>query len=560
MASSETNASVDQTDGGPKLSQTRLYVLALAISVTNLAVAFDTTILGPAIPTITSEFGTIDHIGWYTSAYLLGVVSCQPFFARLILYYEQKWFYMICVLVLELGSVICATAPSSQVLIFGRAISGCGAAGITAGAFALVGQHAPMRERPRIIAMFAAVQSLAYSSGPTISGVFTGSSVTWRFNFWINLPIGFLSLVFVWFAVPTTANVRKVLPLLEKLKRSDPLGTILLTLCLVPLFLALEWGGNVAPFSSPRVWGCFLASGIFAIGFAALLAIKKDNAVVPLRILKQRTVAICICFSALYGMANMIHGSMLATYFQTVHNISITLSAVYQIPLTVSSIFSSVVASIAISAWGHYLPFFWAGPPLYLVGAVLLHTLSTTSNVGQLMGYQVPAGIGFGTAVSVTLIAIQAVSTPDDLTSACVADVVAAQVGRAVGISIAQNLFVGLLNQGLRDIVSPEQAASFARNGLERMIESMKTMDVGLRQQFREALNKAVATSLLVPVAAISLAIIATWFAERRTLITKTVVETRPVSTEHLSTEKSSGKDNSPTHQTQDVLDGIKLP
>lgn len=291
-----------------------------------------------------------------------------------------------------------------------------------------------------------------------------------------------------------------------------------------------------------------------------IVAKPNCSAVVPLRILKQRTVAVCICFSALYGMANMIHGSMLATYFQTVHNISITLSAVYQIPLTVSSIFSSVVASFAISAWGHYLPFFWAGPPLYLVGAVLLHTLSTTSNAAQLMGYQVPAGIGFGTAVSTTLIAIQAVSTPDDLTSACVADVVAAQVGRAVGISIAQNLFVGLLNQGLRDIVSPEQAASFARNGLERMIESMKTMDMGLRQQFREALNKAVAASLLVPVAAISLAIIVTWFAERRTLITKTVLETQPVSTEHLSTEKSCGQDNLPTHQTQDVLDGNKLP
>ena len=115
------------------------------------------------------------------------MVSCQPFFARLILYYEQKWFYMTCVLVLEVGSVICATAPSSPVLIFGRAISGCGAAGITAGAFALVGRLAPLRERPRLIAMYTAVQSLAYSAGPTVSGAFTGSAVTWRFSFWMNL-------------------------------------------------------------------------------------------------------------------------------------------------------------------------------------------------------------------------------------------------------------------------------------------------------------------------------------------------------------------------------------
>lgn len=254
--------------------------------------------IGPAIPTITSEFGTLDHIGWYTSAYILGSVSCQPFFARLILYYDQKWFYMICVLVLEVGSVICATAPSSPVLLLGRALSGCGAAGITAGAFALVGRLTPLRERPRLLAMFVALQSLAYSAGPTVSGAFTASSVTWRFNFWINLrtfyflppwaldlplknflfsAIGSISLVVVWFAIPTVANVSESLPLLEKLKRSDPLGTSLLTLCLVPLFLALEWGGNTAPFSSPRVWGCFLASGISAVGFVALLAIKKDK-------------------------------------------------------------------------------------------------------------------------------------------------------------------------------------------------------------------------------------------------------------------------------------------
>ncbi|KFH46684.1 putative HC-toxin efflux carrier-like protein [Hapsidospora chrysogenum ATCC 11550] len=257
----------------------------------------------------------------------------------------------------------------------------------------------------------------------------------------------------------------------------------------------------------------------------------------------------------------MIHGSLLVMYFQTVHNIGITLSAVYQIPLTVSSIFSSVAAGIAISAWGHYLPFFWAGPPIYLAGAVLLHTLSTASNEAQLMGYQVPAGIGFGTAVSTTLIAIQAISAPDDLTSACVADAVAAQIGRAVGVSISQNLFVGLLNQGLRDIVSPDEASSFARNGLERMIENMRTMDAGLRQQFREALNEAVATALLVPVAAISLAIIVTMFAERRTLIEKRVVETQPVSTEHfLSTEKTSGQDDLPNHQQPDALDRDRLP
>ncbi|KAH7012489.1 major facilitator superfamily domain-containing protein [Microdochium trichocladiopsis] len=461
----------------PDLSRKRLYVLGLALALTNVVVAFDTTIL-----------------------------------------------------VLEVGSIICATASSSPILILGRAISGCGSAGVSAGAFAIIGHLAPLRERPRIIAMFMALQSVAFAAGPTLSSVFTSSAVTWRFNFWVNLPIGFGALFFVWFAVPRDFNDKRLLPLLEKLRRCDPFGSVLLALCLVPLFLGLEWGGNVAPFASPQVWGCFLASGLSAVAFVALLAVKKNNAVIPLRIFKQRTIAVCISFSALYGMAQMIHASMLATYFQTVHDISITMSAVYQIPSTISSIVSSIIANLAISAWNHYLPFLWGGPPIFLAGAVLMHTFSTDSARAELLGYQVPAGIGFGLAVSTTLVAIQGVSSTEDLASACVADAVSAQVGRAVGVSIAQNLFVGLLNNGLREIVPAEEAAAFAQNGLERMIESMKTMDEVMRQQFREVLNTAVVTALLIPVAALSMAIVVSWFAERRVLVLKTVVERQAMS------------------------------
>ncbi len=143
--------------------------------------------LGPAIPRITSDFHTLDDIGWYTSAYLLAQLSCQPVFGRFFLYFQPKLWYSMFVLVFEVGSVLCATAPNSPAFVLGRAVAGCGAAGILTGSIAIYGDAAPMRERPRGMALIASFQSIAYMSGPVLSGALTGSRLTWRFCFWINL-------------------------------------------------------------------------------------------------------------------------------------------------------------------------------------------------------------------------------------------------------------------------------------------------------------------------------------------------------------------------------------
>lgn len=136
---------------------------------------------------MTSEFHTIDNIGWYFSAYLLAQMACQPLSGRLLSFYEPKRWYMLSVALFELGSVVCATARVSPVFILGRAIAGCGAAGIITASFGIYGSSAPLRERPRGMAVMAVLQSVSYFSGPILSGALTASSLTWRFCFWINL-------------------------------------------------------------------------------------------------------------------------------------------------------------------------------------------------------------------------------------------------------------------------------------------------------------------------------------------------------------------------------------
>jgi MFS family permease len=140
-----------------------------------------------AIPHITSDFKTVDDIGWYGSAYLLTQMACQPVFGRVYVYFEPKVIYLTFLLVFEIGSIVCATAPVSIALIIGRAIAGCGAAGMLTGSLAIFARRSPPRRRPRGMAIMAGISSLAMMLGSTVGGVITDSSLTWRFCFWINL-------------------------------------------------------------------------------------------------------------------------------------------------------------------------------------------------------------------------------------------------------------------------------------------------------------------------------------------------------------------------------------
>lgn len=242
------------------------------------------------------------------------------------------------------------------------------------------------------------------------------------------------------------------------------------------------------------------------------------SGVIPVRLFKQRTVAICCVFSALYGMANVIHITLLPTYLQTVHDISATMSGVYQLPITFSNLTSISLAGFAISAWGHYVPFLCCGPLIYLVGSVLFQQLRADSTAAQYIGYQVPIGAGFGLAVHSSILAVQAVSSPEDMPVASVMEIFSSQLGRAIGISIAQSLFVRTLQDGLQHVVSADQATEFADDGLGRMVAAMHDLDAPLRERFKDALNTALTTSFIVPVAATAAAAVVTWFVERRTI------------------------------------------
>lgn len=212
----------------------------------------------------------------------------------------------------------------------------------------------------------------------------------------------------------------------------------------------------------------------------------------------------------------VVYPLLLPTYFQTVHGVSSGLSGVYYLPMTIMSTVCIVITGFTITAYGYYAPFLWIGSLLFMAGTVLLHKLDAQSNAAQYLGYQIVPGAGFGLTIHVSLIAVQVVSKPEDMPTACVMEIFFHLVGGAVGASIGQNLFLGSLTSRIHEIMAPDEARTFVQGGLANMVKVMKALTVEAQGQVKNALSYAIATAFILPIAATSLAIVVSMGVERR--------------------------------------------
>ncbi|KAJ5833038.1 Aspyridones efflux protein [Penicillium riverlandense] len=486
------------------LTGSRLYIITLAFTMAGLMLTIDGSILSTAIPRITSDFNSVDDIGWYASVYLLAQMSLQPTFGRIYMYFEAKTTFLLSLLLFEVGSVICATSPSSPVLILGRAIAGAAAAGLLTGNLAIFGQVVPLRKRPRGMAIMTSLYSIATLAGPTVGGLLTDSRLTWRFCFWINLPFGFAAAVIIILILHRKPGKLADLPLKQKIARLDLLGASVLSSSLVCLFLGLQWGGSMA-WSTPRVWGCLVGFAILCGIFIGVQIYQKERATIPLRLLYQRTVATCCIFSGLYGVAVITHTYLMPIWFQGVRSTNAAMSGVYMLPFTAASTVCVLISGFSMTALGYYVPFMWAGSLVYVAGSALYATLHSNSSTARYMGTQILAGAGFGTAIQVTFIGVQVVTPPADMPTVCALEVFFRQLGAAVGISVAQSVFLNTLTSKLGAI--PEvNSAALLHSGLTQGSWSSESMSPTTLDLVGKALNTAITKAFLLPLVATAVA------------------------------------------------------
>jgi MFS family permease len=227
-------------------------------------------------------------------------------FGKLYTFYSIKWTYLTALGIFELGSLLCGVAPNSTALIVGRAVAGVGSAGIFSGAILIVAHTVPLRQRPTYTGMIGAMYGIASVAGPLMGGAFT-DRLTWRWCFYINLPFGLVTAIFIvfFFTSPKKARAAES-TFMGKLAQMDLLGTAFFLPGIICLLLALQWGGTKYPWGNGRIIALFVLFALLIIGFLAVQIWKGEAATVPPRVFKDRNVWGCAFFGAMLGGAFFI--------------------------------------------------------------------------------------------------------------------------------------------------------------------------------------------------------------------------------------------------------------
>lgn len=415
--------------------------LFLAMFTINL----DATIIATAIPHITDEFHTIEDVGWYVSATFLTFASFQSTWGKAYKYFNIKWIFILSLFIFELGSLICAVAPSSTSFIVGRAIAGAGGAGVSSGIFIIIAFSAPPHLVPALMGVGGATFAVASLVGPLLGGVLT-QRATWRWCFWINLPVGAATAIVIFFlyhvpkaATPQSATWR------EKLLQMDLNGTALIMSAVVCFILAFQWGGSSKPWSDSTVIGTIVGFVLLSAAFVLNEYLMGDRALLEPRLMRTRRIwANCgHVFFVSGGFFLLIY--YLPIYFQSEQGVDPLESGVRNLPIIVGC-FASVLGGFAIGIFDRaWAPLMAAGASLGTVGAGLIYTFSANSPAGAWIGYQVLAGIGTGITIQIPMMANQAAVGPTDIACVSAITLFFQLVGGSFCVSAAQAAFASTL-------------------------------------------------------------------------------------------------------------------
>lgn len=493
----------------------------------------DRTIIGTAVPSISNQFDSFGDVAWYESGFLLPLCALQLSFGLIYTYYPTKWVLIILVSIFEIGSIVCASAPTSHALIVGRVVQGIGGAGIASGAIILISMLVPLQARPKWTGGIGAVFGLASILGPLLGGYLT--SISWRWCFWINVPIGGVSLACLVFFTPSTPPAVKAASTWRgKLAQLDPLGFVLIAPSVICLLFAIEWGGSKYSWSSGQVITLFIVFGILLLAFIASQAWRGDKATLPPRILRQRSIISASLASVGIGSVLVIYAFYLPIWFQVIQGKTPQKSGLSLLPLFLSNVLAVMMSGIVTSVVGYYSPFLLVGSGILIVGSALLTIWSVNISAGIWIGYQVRAlcllakyssdlvqiiiGAGLGSVLQGPNIAAQTVLPDRDVAIGLSFLQFINYLAGSTFITVSQTLLESGLIAGLKDVLPNLDSKTISGGGASaiRDMVSPDQLPVVLR-----VYNNSIRSVWYLALGLACLVFVASWGFEWRSVKTK---------------------------------------
>ncbi|PVI02272.1 MFS general substrate transporter [Periconia macrospinosa] len=426
-----------------------LGLVMVNLCIATFLVGLDQTIVATAAPKITKSFNALGDIAWWTSAYLLTSSTMQLAYGRLYTLFPTKHVYNTAIIVFAIGSLICTTAPKSVALIVGRAIAGCGAAGIFSGSVLILAASCPLEKRASYTGLLFMSLGISAIVGPFIGGALADRA-TWRWCFGINLPICAIIVLSTCLLVHTPADEKtRKMTWREKVEEFDLPGTILLTASLVCIILALQLGGSQYPWSSGRVVALFVVASVIFLVFLSMQIWLPKHRSFSSTIIGNRNVAIAATYSGFISGGMFVIITYLPIWFQAVKGANALRSGVMTAPLIIAFIVMPILSGALTQGLGYYNPAMILGATLSAIGAGLLGTLTTTSLSSRWIGFQVLYGLGAGAGVPPPMLVVQTVLTPNTIPMGVSLVNLTQMLWSSIVVAIAQTVFINKLEEGI---------------------------------------------------------------------------------------------------------------
>jgi EmrB/QacA subfamily drug resistance transporter len=477
-------------------SKREIYTVMSGLIIAMLLAMLDNLVVGTAMPTIVGELGGLAHLSWVVTAYALATAVSTPVWAKLGDLYGRKGVFMASIVVFLVGSALTGLSQNMGELIGFRGVQGLGAGGLMVSAMAIIADLVPLRERGRYQGMMAAVMPLAFIGGPLLGGFLT-DNFSWRWAFYINLPLGVLALVVVALTMHLPGRRTERVTI-------DWRGAGLLAAGLAALTLLCSWGGSQYPWSSAPI---ITLGVVTAAALAAFVAVERrvTEPVLSLALFRSRNFTAATTLTFLTGFAMFGAVTFLPQFQQNVQGASATSSGLQLLPLMGGMLATSLLGGQLVTRTGRYRGLLITGSVLMTAGLALLATMSVTTGQLTTSMYMVVLGVGMGLLMQTTMLVVQNSVAQRDVGVASGAATLFRTIGGSIGVSLLGTLFTQQVQSALPD------RAGGAPGGGALTPGTLEALPAPLREAYQAAITSGIHQVFLGGAAIAVVALIAAW-------------------------------------------------